>query len=349
MSAIDAASFQTALLSWYERAHRSLPWRVPPGSGARADPYRVWLSEIMLQQTVVKTVIPYFKTFMKRWPTVEALASASEGEVLSAWAGLGYYSRARNLVACAREVAARGGFPEENAELRQLPGIGPYTAAAIAAIAFDRPAVVVDGNIERVMARLFKIETPLPAAKAELSTHAASLTPAKKPGDYAQALMDLGATICRPRTPACARCPVQSFCAAQGDAPERLPVKSKKAAKPKRFGTAFVLTHGGDMLLTRRPKRGLLGGMSALPASDFGERPANDLKGAPVQANWQMLDSVVSHGFTHFDLSLSLAHADVSRRARPPGDWLSPDEALNAGLPTLFRKALAAALKEIEL
>jgi A/G-specific adenine glycosylase len=263
-------SFQRALLAWYDGARRDLPWRAGPG--ADPDPYRVWLSEVMLQQTTVKAVIPYFEKFTAKWPTVEALAAASRDEVLAAWAGLGYYSRARNLYACAQE--ARGGFPRTEAALRALPGVGVYTAAAIAAIAFGEPAAVVDGNVERVLARLFALETPLPAAKPAIRKLAERLTPRKRPGDYAQAMMDLGATICAPRSPSCPNCPVQRFCMAYGRGEaERFPIKKAKAEKPERRGDAFVLVRasriGPQILLRRRKDEGLLGGMMEVPTTEW--------------------------------------------------------------------------------
>lgn len=349
MSAIDAARFQADLLAWYDRSARDLPWRIPPGSTQRADPYRVWLSEIMLQQTTVAAVIPYFEGFTQRWPTVEALAQAPEEDVLSAWAGLGYYARARNLIACARAVAATGGqFPQDEAGLRVLPGIGAYTAAAIAAIAFGEAATVVDGNIERVMARLYAVETPMPQAKAQLRAHAAALTPGRRPGDYAQALMDLGAGICRPRAPACLACPVRTHCDAAGNAPERFPVKADRAPRPTRHGIAYWLTHDGDVLLTRRPGKGLLGGMTSFPTSDFlDERPSPVLAQAPG-ANWRILPAPVEHGFTHFSLTLALAHADISGRPRPAGLWRSQDALESAGLPTLFKKVARAGLAALK-
>ena len=362
MSAIDAASnsaaFQAALLGWYDSSARRLPWRVPPrASGraaARADPYRVWLSEIMLQQTVVAAATPYFDTFTRRWPTVEALAAAPEEEVLAAWAGLGYYARARNLIACAREVIAVGGFPKTEAGLLKLPGVGPYTAAAIAAIAFGEPAVVVDGNIERVMARLFAVETPLPAAKPLLRRHAASLTPEERPGDHAQALMDLGAAICRPRAPACLACPVRRFCKAAGNAPERLPVKPAKTPKPQRYGTAYWLQRRGEVLTVRRPPRGLLGGMRAFPASPFTPQLQQGLEGAPAAADWTRLPGEVTHVFTHFRLSLTLARADLAAegdaelaRARQlGGEWTPLGELADAGFPALFDKAVRLMLQK---
>ena len=253
----DPAAMSGALLVWYDRAARALPWRVPPGSGARPDPYRVWLSEVMLQQTSVAAVAPYFHAFLARWPTVAALAAAPEAEVMAAWAGLGYYARARNLLACARAVAARGGaFPDSEAELRALPGVGAYTAAAVAAIAFDRPSVVVDGNVERVMARLHAVEEPLPAAKPRLRALAAAMTPAGRPGDHAQAVMDLGATICTPRWPACGICPLVRACAGRlAGVAEALPRRAGKAAKPVRHGIAWLAVREDGRVSTRtRPR-----------------------------------------------------------------------------------------------
>jgi|TARA_R100000501_G_scaffold17919_1_gene34831 A/G-specific adenine glycosylase len=297
----------------------------------------------MLQQTVVATVKDYFYKFTTRWPTVEALAQAPEEDVFAAWAGLGYYARARNLVACARQVVARGGFPDTEEELRTLPGIGPYTAAAVASIAFGRPSVVVDGNVERVMARLFAVETPMPDAKRDLARHAASLTPVHRPGDHAQALMDLGATICRPTSALCLACPVRPFCKAAGHSPERLPRKRKKAPKPERVGTAWWLTHGPDVLLVTRPAKGLLGGMRALPASDFLTTPPSAAI-PPAAADWTQLPRPVSHIFTHFRLTLIVMAADISGSPRPDGLWHSVTDIENAGLPTLFAKAARLAM-----
>lgn len=331
------------ILAWYDRNARALPWRHPPGVPGRTDPYRVWLSEIMLQQTTVAMATPYFEAFTARWPTVEALAAAADAEVMTAWAGLGYYARARNLLACARAVAARGGFPDTETELLALPGIGPYTAAAVAAIAFDRPAVVVDGNVERVMSRLFAVETPLPAAKTELRMHAASLTPRARPGDYAQAVMDVGATICTPRSPACGRCPWNDRCAAfAAGSPERHPVKGAKATRPTRYGTAWWIEAAGDVLLVRRPPKGLLGGMVALPASDFGlER---SLSVGPIDAEWSWVPEPVRHSFTHFDLVLDVAKARLDVRPWLDGEWHPIAEVDRAGLPTLFKRAAEAAM-----
>ncbi|MBV7256717.1 A/G-specific adenine glycosylase [Pacificimonas sp. WHA3] len=346
MSTIAATAFQSALLDWYDIHARALPWRVPPGSARTPDPYRVWLSEIMLQQTVVQTVKSYFETFVSRWPTVHHLAAARDEDVLAAWAGLGYYARARNLIACARAVSGRGAFPGTEAELLELPGIGPYTAAAIASIAFGRPSVVVDGNIERVMARLFAIETPLPAAKTEMKARAADLTPRRRPGDHAQALMDLGATICRPKAAACLACPVRQFCAATGNAPERLPRKLSKAAKPERRGIAYWLTHGEDVLLVRRPDRGLLGGMRALPATPF-VADREPIPAPPFETEWKAVSKPVVHVFTHFRLELTIMTADISAMPRPSGDWHPVADIVNAGLPTLFAKAAKLAAGDL--
>ncbi|QDC11478.1 A/G-specific adenine glycosylase [Oceanicola sp. D3] len=324
-----------ALLEWYDAHARVLPWRVPPGSDARADPYGVWLSEVMLQQTTVAAVKDYFHTFTRLWPTVDALAAARDEDVMARWAGLGYYARARNLLKCARVVAERGGFPESAEGLRELPGIGPYTAAAVAAIAFDRPEVVVDGNVERVMARLHAVQEPLPAAKPVLTAHAAALTPKRRPGDYAQAVMDLGATICTPKSPACGICPWREPCAArvEGIAAE-LPKKTPKKPKPVRLGHAYVIRRAdGAFLLERRPKRGLLGGMLGWPGAEWREEPA--AAAPPVEAALHEIGEV-RHTFTHFHLILRV-HAGRAEVEAPEGlHWerLSP-----AALPTVMRKA----------
>ena len=336
------------LLAWYDRAARALPWRAPPGSGLRADPYRVWLSEVMLQQTTVAAVAGYYAAFLARWPTVEALAAAPDAEVMAAWAGLGYYARARNLLACARVVAhQRGGrFPATEAGLAALPGVGPYTAAAVAAIAFDAPAVVVDGNVERVMARLFAVEEPLPAAKPRLRALAAGLTPVERPGDYAQAVMDLGATICTPRAPACGICPWMAACAARRlGVAAQLPRRSGKPAKPVRHGTAWLaLRADGAVLVETRPAAGLLGGMLALPSDHWSEAPPPPRP--PLAAEWRDLGEV-RHTFTHFHLILRLRGARLPAGLPGlPGDW-RPPAPLAAALPSVMRKALKLGLSAL--
>ncbi|QXQ07906.1 A/G-specific adenine glycosylase [Sphingosinicellaceae bacterium] len=339
---VEVTAFQTALLGWYDAHARTLPWRSPPGTPS-ADPYRIWLSEVMLQQTTVAAVIPYFEAFTTRWPTVAALAAAEDGDVMQAWAGLGYYARARNLLACARAVTALGGFPTTEANLRTLPGIGAYTAAAVASIAFGEAAVVVDGNIERVMSRLFAVSTPIPAARPELRAHAAALTPTHQPGDHAQALMDLGATVCTPRSPRCDACPVARWCDARasGD-PARFPVRAPKRIRPVRFGTAFRLEARGHVLLVRRPPRGLLGGMLALPTSAWTPAPVDWRTEAPVPADWTLRPTVVRHVFSHFELRLSVVAASLAARTHLPGEWWPADRLDEAGLPTLFAKASRA-------
>ena len=329
-----------ALLAWYDRHARRLPWRGLPG--ATADPYRIWLSEVMLQQTTVATVAPYFRAFLDRWPRIEDLARASLDDVLHAWQGLGYYARARNLHKCAVAVGARGGFPDDETGLRALPGIGAYSAAAIAAIAFGRPATVVDGNVERVMARLFGVEAPLPGAKAELRALAARLTPQTRPGDYAQAVMDLGATICTPRAPACALCPWSAPCVARrrGIAAE-LPRRSPKRARPTRRGIAFwAVRADGAVLLRRRPDEGLLGGMMEVPSSDWAARGPADMVAAPVAADWRELPGQVNHGFTHFRLELRVLAAQVRKNAKADGIWVMPDALGDHALPTLTKKVV---------
>lgn len=330
-SIIDAVAddFAIRLLGWYDRAARDLPWRIAPGSDAVPDPYRVWLAEVMLQQTTVAAVAGYFARFTARWPTVADLAAAADADVMAAWAGLGYYARARNLLACARAVVADHGgrFPGSEAALRALPGIGDYTAASVAAIAFGRPAVVIDANIERVIARHRLIETPLPMAKREIRAALAPIVPADRPGDFAQALMDLGATICTPRSPACAICPLMADCRARGRADvERLPVKPPKKAKPHRHGLAHWIERDAAIWLIRRPDKGMLGGMRALPGGDWGDA-------RPAESGIASVD----HGFTHFDLTLTLVRREVPDAAAE-GIWWPIADLDAAGLPTLYRK-----------
>ena len=342
---LDPSPLRAALLAWYDANARVLAWRMGPAeraAGVRPDPYRVWLSEVMLQQTTVPHATSYFLDFTRRWPTVGALAAAPEAEVMAAWAGLGYYARARNLIACARAVAADHGgeFPNTEERLLALPGVGHYTAAAVAAIAFDRTANVVDGNVERVISRLYAVETPLPAAKPELKALAGRLVTAERPGDWAQALMDHGATICRTRQPLCDRCPVSAFCAAlKTGAPETYPRKTAKAERPHRRGAVFVLTHGGRVALLRRPPKGLLGGMLGLPTGEWSvQAPAF---APPVEAEWRPLGTV-EHVFTHFSLTLEVWRAEAEMMS-PEFEWLEADEAA-AALPSVFLKALRAGL-----
>jgi A/G-specific adenine glycosylase len=342
------------LLDWYDRHRRTLPWRAP--AGGRTPPYLVWLSEIMLQQTTVATVGDYFHRFVKRWPTVEALAAAPIDDVLSAWAGLGYYARARNLHACAQAVVAQyaGKFPDDEAALLALPGIGRYTAAAIRAIAFDLPASAVDGNVERVISRLYAIGTPLPDAKIEIAARAAELVPDQRAGDYAQAMMDLGATVCTPRNPSCVICPLLKGCRGRtlGIA-EELPRRLPKADKPTRRGLAFVLMRkDGAVLLRKRPTKGLLGGMDEVPSSAWreGKLSIEDaLKDAPVPANWKVLEGGIRHTFTHFHLELAIARAIAATsglaRLAPGTDWVTVDKMTERALPTVMRKVIAHAVK----
>ena len=351
------------LLEWYDRHHRILPWRVTPvehKQGVRPDPYRIWLSEVMLQQTTVEAVKAYFLKFTSLWPDVQALADATEDDVLRGWAGLGYYSRARNLKKCADMVASqhKGQFPASVEGLKQLPGIGDYTSAAIAAIAFDIPAAVVDGNVERVVSRLFAIKTMMPQAKTEIRKFTEQLTPQTRPGDFAQAMMDLGATICTPKNPACILCPLNDNCAAllEGE-PELYPVKAPKKARPVRYGAAFIiLSPQGDVYLRKRPDKGLLAGMSEVPnsewiAADEATSPEHiarltNTDPAPIAANWQP-SGTITHIFTHFELRLSVYKTDVS--TMPPsnnGWWVAQDNLEKEALPTVMKKAISAALPD---
>lgn len=346
----DITALRARLLAWYDRQARVLPWRVGPHGralGQRPDPYHVWLSEIMLQQTTVAAVGPYFARFLEAFPTLEALAQAPEEAVLGRWAGLGYYARARNLHACARAVQALGGFPQTVEALQALPGIGPYTAAAIAAIAFDQPVTPADGNVERVLARLWRIEAALPAAKPAFRAAAARFDGGARPGDFIQALMDLGATICTPRAPACALCPWIEPCGARaaGDA-ETFPRKTPKAARPVRHGLAFVAEDGQRLLLGRRPPKGLLGGMPEVPGTPWRtEGPWSldeALPHAPVEGAGWRVRGTVQHVFTHFELVLVVAHTRVRL---PRGSFSCPVDDLDAGgLPSVMLKAARAGL-----
>ena len=334
------------LLTWYDTHGRDLPWRIK--GGAAVDPYRVWLSEVMLQQTTVAAVKAYFARFTARWPTVTDLAQAEDAAVMAEWAGLGYYARARNMLACARAVVARHGgvFPDTLSDLRTLPGIGPYTAAAIASIAYGHPETVVDGNVERVMARVFAVQTPLPAAKPELTTLAAQLTPRQRPGDYAQAVMDLGATICTPRNPACTICPWNHGCQArQQNLQPDLPRKTAKPLKPTRTGTVWLaLREDGALLLERRPDKGLLGGTIGFPTTDWDGSTAE----APLQTHWQPVGHI-THTFTHFHLTLTVLTAHAPQNAAPHrGEFLGKNLFSPQDLPTLMRKAHTLAYANLE-
>lgn len=339
------------LLAWYDQHARRLPWRALPGT--IADPYQIWLSEIMLQQTTVAAVKDYFLKFIAQWPTVQALAAAPLDDVLKAWAGLGYYARARNLHACARVVAERhaGRFPETEAELRDLPGIGAYTAGAIAAIAFDRRAAAVDGNVERVIARLQAIEAPLPQAKPIIREHAMKLVPEHRPGDFAQAMMDLGATICTPRAANCLICPWSEPCRArQRGLTDVLPRKAAKAAQPLRRGIAFWVERDGALLLRRRPERGLLGGMMEIPSTPWEAKlPKQPLQSAPIEAQWKHKAGLIEHTFTHFHLELEVwrAKSAAGSAFRDAGDyrWVPMADLAGEALPSVMRKIVSAMTK----
>lgn len=334
----DPADLSRRLLAWYDAGHRDLPWR--PAPRALGEPYRVWLSEVMLQQTTVAAVIPYYRAFLDRWPTVADLAAAPDAEVMAAWAGLGYYSRARNLLACARAVAARpdGGFPRTEAALRALPGLGPYTAAAVAAIAFGQPVAAVDGNVERVLSRVFDDATPLPAFKPRARALAQDLVPEDRPGDFAQAAIDLGAVICRPRNPDCLICPWRSACAAHrhGTVAQR-PVRPEKAQRPHRLGFAYWVEGEHGVWLVRRPPKGLLGGMLALPCGEW----AAEAKPLPLPQGWRAtpLNVPVRHVFTHFSLDLTVVRVSAAGDPAPVfGEGFWGASADLEGLPTVMQK-----------
>tara|TARA_R110000787_G_scaffold14647_8_gene45065 strand:- start:6483 stop:7526 length:1044 start_codon:yes stop_codon:yes gene_type:complete len=333
------------LLAWYDQHARDLPWRVSPAEralGKRPDPYRIWLSEIMLQQTTIPHGTPYFHAFTQRWPTVEALANSRDEEVMTAWAGLGYYARARNLLKCAREIVALGGFPETEKALVKLPGIGPYTAGAIAAIAFDEQAAAVDGNVDRVFARLLALKGEWAEEKKVIAAEVQAIVPSKRPGEFAEALMDLGATVCTPTRPNCLICPLADMCAARAEGePETYPRKPAKAATKVRHGVAYVLLEGDEIMLVRRPDKGLLGGMLALPGTEW---PKTGMPGEapPVEADWETIGEV-RHVFTHFALILTVKRARLKAK-RPDGVWTPIRDV--EGLPSVFAKAFRLALPE---
>ena len=338
-----------ALLKWYDVNARDMPWRIPPArsvKGVKPDPYHIWMSEVMLQQTTVAAVIRYFHAFLNRWPDVNALANAEDADVMGEWAGLGYYARARNLLKCARIVSADygGDFPDTEAELLRLPGIGPYTAAAISAIAFGRQSTVLDANVERVISRLYAVTVPLPDSKSKLRILANGLTPKNRPGEYAQAMMDLGATICSQK-PDCETCPISSDCMAykQGIA-ANLPRIRPKPAKPIRFGAAYFVQRKDDaVLLETRPAKGLLGGMLALPSTEWTEQEYIEVP--PVNADWATLPAPIKHTFTHFHLLLTIKIAVVDDDTIPTrGRFFAADGSIADKLPTVMRKAYIAGI-----
>lgn len=346
----EAKAFRAALLNWYDRHRRRLPWRAEPRMSA--DPYHVWLSEIMLQQTTVGAVIPYFVKFVEKWPTVHDLAAATVDDVMREWAGLGYYARARNLHKCAKVVSTKyqGRFPQDTDMLKSLPGIGDYTAAAIMSIAFDLPATVIDGNVERVMARLFSIKTPLPAGKKDIGAYAAALSSGytDRPSDYAQALMDIGATICIPKAPRCSLCPLQAICRGHFDKiAATLPARAAKAPRPKRIGYAYIIRReDGSILIEKRPGKGLLGGMIGFPTSEWVDRDAPlkhpdfiNTHNDQIQVRKEL---EIRHVFTHFELSLTPAFLDIQEihivKIRENAYWVPVNELANIGFPTAFKK-----------
>ncbi len=340
------------LLDWYDRHRRQLPWRSMPGEVP--DPYRVWLSEIMLQQTTVVVVGPYFEAFIRRWPTLDALAAANLDDILHGWQGLGYYARARNLHRCAQVLVSEhlSQFPTTEAALAKLPGIGAYTAAAIAAIAFDRPTVVVDGNVERVMARIYAVNDPLPGIKPHLKALAAGLTPAERPGDYAQAVMDLGATICTPRSPKCVICPWQNLCVGKTDA-DTLPRRLPKKERPTRRAIAYWITNeDGEILLRRRPESGLLGGMIEIPSGDWCEAPMpsenSAHKNSPVPlVDGRLLSGIVRHTFTHFQLEFHLIAGRARNEVLNEGFWCALEKLGDHALPSLMKKVVKHVMKQL--
>lgn len=337
-----------ALLDWYDLSARVLPWRISPEAkigGISANPYHVWLSEIMLQQTTVVTVIPYFEKFIEAWPTIEKMAGAELDDILTAWAGLGYYARARNLHKCALYIVSElgGEFPTNYDDLLKLPGVGVYTAAAISSIVYDIPATVIDGNVERVLSRLFNIKAPLPDSRPEIREYAEKLTPDHRPGDYAQALMDLGATICTPRSLKCESCPLHNDCeASAGGTAAELPARISKKARPTRRGYAFWAEYDGKVWLRRRPEKGLLGGMMEVPSDEW--VPSNSWDNfpeprIPIIANWEILPGMIRHTFTHFHLELKIVRLDLEEMINlQEGQWCAVDESDKYALPTVMKK-----------
>jgi A/G-specific adenine glycosylase len=339
-------------LAWWGVNRRPLAWRAAPGE--RADPYRVWLSEVLLQQTTATVAAPYYENFIEKWPRVEDLAAASAESVIAAFAGLGYYARARNLHACAKEIARRGGrFPSDEGALRALPGVGPYTAAAIAAIAFDRPAAPVDGNIARILSRLMALEEPIPESRPALTAAARALAPLERAGDFAQALMDIGATLCRPLKPDCPACPLESDCAAfRSGTPEAYPRRPALKAKPQRAGAVFfAYRKDGAFLARRRPPRGLLASTVELPGTPWtsGEPEAGWEEAAPAPARWRRLGLAVEQAFTHFALRLAVFAGRIDVAAPQGCFWIAPREIEEAGFSNVMRKATALALRETRL
>jgi len=342
------------LLAWYDRHGRVLPWRLhfdDRAAGNIPDAYCVWLSEIMLQQTGVVTAKPYFEKFVTAWPTVRDLSRAERDDILKAWAGLGYYSRARNLKACADKIVSDydGRFPENPNELKKLPGIGDYTAAAIAAIAFDRPACVIDGNVERVISRIFAISEPLPGAKKAIRTHATTLTPNDRPGDYAQAMMDLGATICTPRKPSCPLCPWREACRAyRHHTPEDFPYRAPRPPKPSRYGHAFVAVRAdGAVLLRKRAEKGLLGGMSEIPGTLWCTKKSKPApEDAPLPAGWAKKCGTIRHTFTHFHLEIEVVMAEFAQDQKTADGywWSDRNRIADEALPSVMKKIIAIAL-----
>ncbi|WP_336276341.1 A/G-specific adenine glycosylase [Bartonella sp. CB178] len=338
------------LLSWYDEKHRHLPWRITPreqAQGIRPDPYKIWLSEVMLQQTTVEAVKSYFQKFLKLWPDLPSLANAPQNDIMKAWAGLGYYSRARNLKNCAQQLIKDygGQFPRSVKTLRTLPGIGDYTSAAIAAIAFNQPVAVIDGNVERIITRLFAITSVLPEAKSEIREKVKKIIALNRPGDFAQSMMDLGATICRPRKPSCPLCPLQNLCEAKKmQKAESFPVKAPKKERPSKAGVAFIiLNENNQIYLEKRQGEKLLGGMTQIP-NTIGRDQGDGLKSAPFAANWQFKGQI-THVFTHFSLKLDVYYIDgINETKTKNGWWCDINHLAEEALPTVMKKAISTAI-----